>query len=129
MVNIDPQQELFTALKLNIEKLGYAVYDGCLPPEGTPYPFVYMGNFRQSDTSYKNAVKCKVYLTLHIWHNHKQRGTVSEMLLNLKRVIYQTQRTKSYGWAVDAVSSDIMPDKTTKEPLLHGFVDAEVHIL
>ena len=105
------------------------MYDGCLPPDGTPYPFVYLGNFRQSDTQYKNAVKCKVYLTIHVWHTHKQRGTVSEMLLNIKRVIYQTTRTKSYGWAVDAVSSDMMPDNTTREPLLHGFVDAEVHII
>lgn len=41
MEYIDPQQELFSKLKIELEALGYAVYDGFLPPEGTAYPFVY----------------------------------------------------------------------------------------
>lgn len=41
---MDPQQELFTTLKLELEKLGYGVYDGFLPPEDTPYPFIYLAD-------------------------------------------------------------------------------------
>ena len=38
---MDPQQELFTKLLTEIKalELGYDVYDGFLPPDGTPYPF------------------------------------------------------------------------------------------
>ena len=39
---LDPQQELFSNIKKEIESLGYDVYDGFLPPENTPYPFVYL---------------------------------------------------------------------------------------
>ena len=75
MAEIDPQQELFTALKLGLETLGYSVYDGALPPEDTPYPFVYLGDFRQSDSAAKGEIYGYVYPTIHVWHNNaRQRG-------------------------------------------------------
>ena len=121
----DPQQEIFTAYKLSLEAKGYAVYDGCLPPENTPYPFIYLGDFRQSDVMHKNAVTGTVHPTIHVWHNNiKQRGTVSQMLLDIKAVIYRTERTENCGWIVQSVDSQIIPDNTTKTPLLHGIVEA-----
>lgn len=121
----DPQQELFTAYKLSLEAKGYAVYDGALPPENTPYPFIYLGDFRQADLQLKNAVNGTVYPTIHIWHNNiKQRGTFSKMLLDVKSVIYQTDKTDSFNWLVQSVDSRIIPDNTTKTPLLHGVVEA-----
>lgn len=122
---IDPQQELFTAYKLSLEAKGYAVYDGALPPEDTPYPFIYLGDFRQSDKMYKNAVTGSVYPTIHVWHNNpRQRGTVSKMLLDVKEVIYKTERTQHYNWLIQSVDSRIIPDNTTQTPLLHGIVEA-----
>ena len=79
---MEPQQELFTTLKLELEALGYDVYDGILPPENTPYPFVYLGDTRQTDDTNKSAVFGNVYQTIHVWSNNpRNRGTVSEMLL------------------------------------------------
>ena len=127
MIHIDPQQELFTAYKLSLEAMGYAVYDGELPPEDTPYPFYYLGDFSQSDTVHKNAVTGTVLPTVHIWHNDpRQRGTVSKMMLDAKRVIYNINKTKAYSWLVQSVESQIIPDNTTKTPLLHGIVTARV---
>lgn len=123
---MDAQQELFTALKLGIEAKGYAVYDGVLPPEDTPYPFVYMGDFRQTDKEHKNAVTGIVYPTIHIWHNNtKQRGTVSRMLLDVKTVCRSISRTSNFAWVIRNVNSQIIPDNTTKTPLLHGVVELE----
>lgn len=123
---MDPQQELFTRIKIDLEALGYKVYDGFLPPEDTPYPFVYLGDFRQSDTDLKGAVVGSVYPMIHVWHNSPmQRGTVSKMLLDIKTVIRRIARTKNFVWAVRGVTSQIIPDNTTKTPLLHGVVEAE----
>ena len=78
---MDPQQELFTALLLALRKQGYDVYDGALPPEDTPYPFVYLGDSRQTDEPNKSLLFGVVYQTIHVWHdNPKQRGTVSAVL-------------------------------------------------
>ena len=124
---IDPQQELFTNFKLSLEANGYDVYDGVLPPEDTPYPFIYLGDFRQTDTMHKNAVTGTVYPTIHVWHNNpRQRGTVSSMIADIKAIIYMTAKTQHFNWVVQSVDSRIIPDNTTKTPLLHGIVEAGI---
>ena len=123
---IDPQQELFSRLKIDLEAKGYAVYDGFLPPENTPYPFIYLGDFQQVDSVYKNATTGTVYPTIHIWHNNpRQRGTVSAMLLDVKAVCWQIKRTPHYAWMVRNANQRIITDTTTKAPLLHGVLEPE----
>lgn len=85
---MDPQQELFTALLIAAREQGYDVYDGALPPEDTPYPFVYLADSRQADAETKDAVIGSVYQTIHVWHNSpRKRGAVSEMLGSLKTAL------------------------------------------
>ena len=123
---MDAQQELFTAIKLALEAKGYAVYDGAMPPERTPYPFIYLGDFQQLDTERKNAVTGTVYPMIHVWHNqYTQRGTVSQMLLDIKNVCRSLQRTPNFAWLIRNVNTRIIADNTTKTPLLHGVVEAD----
>lgn len=124
----DPQQELFSTLKVGIEALKYDVYDGFLPPEDTPYPFVYMGDNQQADQDTKSAVIGRVHQTLHVWHNNpRQRGTVSEMLLKIKTVCRNVRRTAHHSWEARAITTRIFPDNTTKTPLLHGVVEVDFY--
>lgn len=126
MITIDPQQELFIALKLAFEALGYDVHDGFLPPEGTAYPFVYMGDFQQIDDANKTAVFGNVIATIHVWSNTpKNRGTLSNMLLNIKTACRKTDHTSNFTWSVRDINQRILPDNTTKTPLLHGVIEAE----
>lgn len=121
---IDPQQELFSQLKLNIEGKGYAVYDGFLPSENTPYPFVYLGDFQQTDSANKSAVFGFVYPTIHIWSDTpKKRGTLSKMLLDIKTVCREIEHTKNFAWMLTGMNQRIIPDNTTKTPLMHGVIE------
>jgi hypothetical protein len=123
---MDAQQELFTAFKLALEAKGYAVYDGALPPENTPYPFIYLGEFRQTDTELKNAVTGIVYPMIHVWHNNwNQRGTVSKMLLDIKTVCRTLEHTANFAWLMRNINSRILADNTTKKTLLHGVFEAD----
>lgn len=123
---MDAQQELFTAIKLALEEKGYAVYDGALPPENTPYPFIYLGDFQQIDTEHKNAITGSVYPVIHVWHNKPgQRGTVSKMMLEIKFVCRCLERTPNFAWRVRNLNTRILADNTTKTPLLHGIVEAD----
>ena len=45
---MDAQQELFIALRNSIAQ-EYSVYDGYMPPEDTPYPFVYLADSQMID--------------------------------------------------------------------------------
>lgn len=126
---MDPQQELFTKLKLSIEAEGFDVYDGFLPPDGTPYPFVYLGESQLiDDANNKTAVFGFVHQTVHIWHNDpRQRGTVSSMALTIKQAARGIEQTTNFNWHVRGVDQRILPDNTTKQPLLHGVVDIEFY--
>lgn len=125
---MDPQQELFTKIKTMIEALGYDTYDGFLPPDGTPYPFVYIGESQLIDDANKTAVFGTVNQTIHIWSNTpKKRGTVSSMLLAIKQALRPMEHTDNFSWSLRNVSQQIMPDNTTKQPLLHGILELEFY--
>ena len=121
---MDPQQEIFTELLLKLRGKGYDVYDGFLPSKNTAYPFFYIADSSQSDILTKNAVIGSVNQTIHVWHNNpRQRGTVSDMLLQAKKICYMIERTGSFKWMVSNITQRIIPDKTTKTPLLHGILE------
>lgn len=123
---MDPQQELFSTLLEELKKLGYDVYDGFLPQKNTPYPFIYLADSQQTDQKTKSAVIGSVYQTIHVWHNNpKQRGTVSKMLLDVKKICYKLEHTENFAWMIQNVNQRIFPDNTTKQPLLHGILSAE----
>ncbi|MFQ7287640.1 MAG: hypothetical protein ACLRPV_01285 [Lacrimispora saccharolytica] len=123
---MDPQQELFSELLLKMKELGYDVYDTFLPPKGTPYPFIYLADSQQTDTPNKTAVFGNVSQTIHIWHNNpRQRGTVSKMLLDIKKICYKLEHTENFAWMVRDVNQRILSDNTTKTPLLHGLLEVE----
>lgn len=122
----DPQQELFSALKIRLEALGFSVYDGFLPPADTPYPFIYLGDNQQTDRNFKNAVTGRVHQVIHIWHNNpRQRGTVSEMILKTKTACRKIEKTAHFSWDVQGMIARIFPDNTTKTPLLHGVLEVD----
>lgn len=123
---MDPQQELFTALLTALKEQGYDVYDGYLPPEDTPYPFIYLADSHQIDDVNKTAVFGNVYQTVHVWHGSpRKRGTASEMLGDIKRICRLLRYTPSFAWDVRNIDQRILTDTTTKTPLLHGLLEVE----
>lgn len=121
---MDPQQELFTILKLKLEELGYDVYDGFLPPKNTPYPFIYLADSHLIDDANKSAVFGNVCQTVHIWHNNpKQRGTVSKMLLDIKNTARKIDKTDNFSWFIIDVEQNILADTITSTPLMHGVLE------
>ena len=122
----DPQQELFTELLIRIKEKGYDVYDTFLPPKDTPYPFVYLADSQQTDDPNKSSIFGNVYQTIHVWHNNpRQRGTVSGMLLDIKMICRKLEHSPNFAWYVRNIEQRILPDNTTKQPLLHGILDVE----
>jgi hypothetical protein len=127
---MDPQQELFIELLSRIKELGYDVYDGALPPDNTPYPFVYLGDSQLvDDNGNKSVVLGKVFQKIHVWSNKPyERGTLSSMLLAIKQVCRKVNKTNRLSWSVRNINQRILPDNTTKQPLLHGVLEAEFEI-
>lgn len=124
---MDPQQELFTELLTKLRVVfPDKVYDGFLPPENTPYPFVYLADSQLIDTEMKGAVTGTVYQTIDVWHSSpEKRGTVSAMLLQIKNICRQLEHTQNFAWIIRNVDQRILSDTSTGKPLLHGKLEVE----
>ena len=122
---MDPQQELFTKIKMELEKT-YDVYDSILPPDDTPYPFIYLGDNQLDDIFYKGIIGGRVYQTIHVWHNNsRQRGLVSSILLFIKQTLRMIDKTTNFNWTLRSINQQILPDNSTAEPLMHGVLEVE----
>ncbi|MED9882325.1 MAG: hypothetical protein UFD80_06640 [Blautia sp.] len=123
---MDAQQELFTRLLTDLRSKGYDVYDGFLPSEDTPYPFIYLSDSRQTDRMTKTNLTGIVYQTIDVWGNSpKNRGTISNILQDIKRVCFGIDRTSNHVWHVSGVSQSILHDNTTNIPLIHGILQVD----
>ena len=122
---MDPQQELFTELLLRLKALEYDVYDTFLPPEARR--ILHLSGRQPADGySDQKCVVGNVYQTIHVWHNNpRQRGTVSGILLDIKEICYRLEHTANFAWMVQNMNQRILPDNTTKTPLLHGLLEVE----
>ena len=127
MKYIDPQQELFSLLLVALRHAYPGdVYDGDLPPEGTDYPFIYMGHTQQIDSQNKQGIIGRVIQTIHIWHNNpRERGTLSEIMVDIKHIARCTHKGNFYNWDLLNLNQQILSDNTTDYPLLHGVVELE----
>ena len=103
---MDAQQELYSALlmalKTKFKDTGIGVYDTFLPPDGTPYPFVYLGDSQTvDDYGNKSFIGGHVYQTVHVWHDDpKKRGTQSRIMAEIKDIARAIHDTKSYHWTI-----------------------------
>ena len=123
---MNPQQELFTALLTKLRDMDYDVYDAFMPSEDAVYPFIFLADSQQIDDQNKTAVFGDVYQTIHVWHNNpKQRGTISKILLEIKKLCYELRNTANFAWYIRGVNQRILPDTTTAIPLLHGILDVQ----
>ncbi|MGI6117836.1 MAG: hypothetical protein ACOYBC_05545 [Bilifractor sp.] len=133
MAEKNPQQELFGRLLVMLrDEFGKdMVFDGFLPPDGTPYPFVYLaGSHQVDDMSNKMQTLGTIYQTVDVWMDdpHK-RGTLSACIERCIDVARKLSRTINYSWMLSGCDHQIIQDNTTKTPLLHGIITLEFKLL
>ncbi len=125
---MDPQQELFTRLLVTLREWGLTVYDGAMPPDNVPYPFVYLADSQQTETETKGAPLAGISQAIHVWHNDpEQRGTVSHMLLMIKDLCRKLQ-SDQFTFTVRGVDQRIITDTSTGRPLMHGILYVDFSI-
>lgn len=125
---MDAQQSLFTGLKLKIEALGLSVYDGGMPSEDAPYPFVYLADNTMRDTMVKGYGIGTVSQNIHVWQNDaKKRGTLSRIAAEVMDVCREFEDYGGTGYTLRSLSQKIIADNSTAEPLMHAIIEAEYY--
>lgn len=125
-----PQQEIFDTifktsedlfasnnLKEHIQTVNY------LPPHGSSYPFVFIGEQLNRDIQTKSITIGEVIQTVHIYHTHKKQGDLSEMVVKLRQAVHALKDTKHFNINVKNVTGRIIAEPSTVEPLVHGVID------
>jgi hypothetical protein len=128
VIDIDPQQEIFIAIRTAIKNLGYDVFDTVLPPENTPYPFVYIGYAQQLDTRTKTQIIGEVHQRIDVWHsNPERRGDVSEMMMKIKQACRAIRHTANRSVDVTLENQTISEDKSTGITLMRGMLEFKIN--
>lgn len=119
-----PQQSIYDAVFATSERLGYSTHL-YLPAKGASYPFIFVGEQFDSDLTTKSVIYGLVTQTIHIYHTHKKRRELTDMMNALKREIRKLKKVDNYYLAVRNISAQTLIDNTTGEPLLHGIIEIE----
>jgi hypothetical protein len=119
-----PSQEIYTAIRGIAKGLGYDVYDGAMPDETVPYPFVYIGEASMTDLSNKSAIFGRVRQSVHVWHDDlDQRGTVTSIMLAIHQEAHRLRATPHFFVTVRTIDQSVIVDSSTGRKLYHGIVD------
>lgn len=119
---MDAQQEFFTKLKQALVNLGYDVYDNQLPPENTPYPFIYLAESRQGGYGAKGQEAGYITQVVQVWGTASQRGTISKLNRVVRQVAAQVQgEYNAFTLIPNETEQQIINDNTTQVPLMQGY--------
>jgi hypothetical protein len=122
------QQEFFSEVYVRLNEIyPDIVFDGFMPSESTPYPFIYLGNTSDRDDTFaKSGCIKELTQTVHVWHSDpRKRGDLSRMMECVKNEICQIERTDTYYFYRKIINSDILTDTSTSTPLMHGVIEVE----
>lgn len=119
-----PQQFIFDEVFIQSLNLGYKTFD-YLPPDSIGYPFVFVGEQFDEDVANKTNVHGFVNQTIHIYHSHKKRRELTDMMNNLKAAFRRMKNAGPYRVTVGSVEGQTIFDNSTPEILLHGIIEVE----
>ena len=121
---MNPEQRIFTEIRqVMVNLFGQdKVYD-YNPPEGTPYPFVRVGEaLKQNRRIHKQDLAGDIQVSLHFWHdNARQRGTFTNMMHDAEVALIG-----EYGVRGEDINSRVIEDDTTAITLLHGILEINI---
>ena len=122
------QQEYFMALRTALKAKGYRVYDGALPPDNTPYPFIYLAGSWHNPTDIKRGDLGRITQVVQVWGTYKMRGTISEICDDVLKVARTIEYTDNYAYKVrlNETEQQILNDDTTNTPLMQGYTALRV---
>ena len=124
MIQISPEQRIYTAIRRICKELGYSVYD-YLPDSKAGFPFVVLGEqFSQNIREHKSHLNKRTQVTVHFWHNDwRKRGSLTKMMRDVELGIISEFKVNG-----EDISTQILPDNSTGSDLYHGILETDIRI-
>ena len=124
MIQISPEQKIYTQIRKICDELGYSVYDYQADSQAE-FPFVILGEqFSQPFREHKDGRSKQVQTTIHVWHNDwRKRGTVSQIMREIELKVIDR-----FGVPAENINMQIIADDTTGSNLWHGILETDIKI-
>lgn len=119
-----PDQIIFDYIYRIGQELNYTPYL-FNPPQGTPYPYIQMGQVQIVPRATKSFLIGTAYAVLDIWGNQYDRKKVSDIATNIFELAGRSGKTKEnlqISLDQNASGIEIMIDTSTNDPLWRGRV-------
>ena len=123
---ISPQQDIYNTVYGVCEKLG-DVYEE-VPPKGTLYPFIWLGQTELLPDRNKSAIFANVIQTIRFYAKDTQRGTISQLMFDVENALRELKETdQSY---IDLVRSNttVLGEVDDNDNLYHGVLKVEFRV-
>lgn len=120
-----PDQALYDALFKICIGLKYKTYD-FLPPEGTGYPFVVVGNTEILPFSTKSYAIGRIAARVDVWASYKSRKQASDMM---NKIVYKASTIKHLqdnikcSLRINDTNIRLLQDNSTNDNLWHGIIE------
>ena len=124
MIQISPEQRIYTTIRRICDELGYSVYD-YLPDSKEEFPFIVLGEqFSQNIREHKSYLNKRTQVTVHFWHNEwRERGSLTKMMRDVELGIINEFKVNG-----EDISTQILPDNSTGSNLYHGILETDIRI-
>lgn len=121
-----PDQQIHDELIKRSSQLNYKAFP-FLPPLGTSYPFVVMGEVYLLPRATKSRLIGDVEVTMSVWGDKSDRKLVSDMIGSLMAEFSKIKRIEDIKWQMiyDQSDSNISKDNSTEDTLYRG--DMSLH--
>lgn len=121
------EQQLYDAVFLLSLNQGYKTVD-YLPPKGFAYPFVFIGETFNQDAVTKSGLYHNIQQRIHVYHTNRNRRELTSIVETIKKESRLLKRTENYYVNCRNAQSQILPDNTDTEPLLHAIIELEFRL-
>jgi len=122
-----PDQELYDEVYKICQALEYNVFT-YLPPDKTPYPFVYIGESQELPQATKSVLVGTVQLNIHIYGLHTKRKQVSDMKGAILWELRKLRQSKNFNWKIsnNQTQPQMLQNTTTNTALWHCVIPLEM---
>lgn len=127
MIVKEPDQELYDEVFKICQGLGYNVFT-YLPPDKTPYPFVYIGESQELPSATKSILVGTIQLSIHIYGLHSKRKQISDMKGTIMQQLRKFRQSRNFNWKIlnNNTQPQMLQDTTTNTALWHCVIPLEM---
>jgi len=119
-----PDQQIYDEVFKISQRLGNDTYS-YLPPSGTKYPFVFIGEQIENDVANKSTITGEVTQYIHIYDVKEKRRRVTDIMNDLIRDARKARHTDTYYIYIKEVRKQMLLDTSTSETLWHGVIEVD----